>query len=541
MRKNIVWNPSFFLLACLAQGIYGIVSMCAAVLLNAVANSVGTASSTGELLRVGLPAIGFAVIYGGSRALSNGFTHIYSERAGENLRSRLNRAIFSMNSAGFAGKDTGDYLNIMTGDVLLVRDQYYSQVSLMVCYVVQFVFCVIYSFYLNPVVAGVLIGMSVIQYFAPMLFGKKINELMLIQSQMTGSFTSKAKELLLGFSVVKAYGAENMTQKEYNASNRAMTKSRERATIMTEVMMSTNLMISWFMILLSVVVSGYFVIQGVMQAGTILTVFYIANRYSMPVMDFAAAYTKVKGSRGVREKLSDFLMRHPVKEKNTAAPVGKTLELKDLSFSYDGAAPALEHVSVSFEMGKKYLLLGESGCGKSTLLRVLAGQYPAKGIFMDGRPLKDPAEDIGDGQLILVGQQPYAFRRSVAENIDFLQTGDRGRLMETVEQCCLSDFLATLPDGVDTLVDEEQRQLSGGQKARIGLARAIYAKPKILLLDEVTSALDPDTARKIEQMLLNLQDTTVIHISHKPDKDLVEQYDVILTMEAGRITHITEP
>lgn len=540
MQQKIFWNRPFFLLTCALQVFYGVISMYTAVLLNVVATSVSTAGTTGELLRVGLPVIGFSFVNAGSRALADSVTQVYADRAGEWLRSRLNRVIFSMNSAGFAGKDTGDYLNIINNDVLLVRDQYYSQLSIMVCYVTQFVFCVAYSFFLNPVVAAVLIAMSVIQYFAPTFFGKKINELMLVQSQMTGAFTSKAKELLLGFSVVKSYGAEDMTQREFDSSNRIMTKSREKAAVMTQIMMCTNLLIAWSMILISVVVSGYFVIQGVMPVGTILTVFYIANRYSMPVMDFAAAYTRVKGSRGVREKLGSFLEQHPVRERTAGSPMGGKLELKNLSFSYDGITPALENITFTFERGKKYLLLGESGCGKSTLLKVLAGQYPAEGIFADGKPLEDPAEDMGRGQLILVGQQPYVFRRSVAENIDFLQTGDREKLLNAAKQCCLSDFLVTLPQGIDTLVDEEQRQLSGGQKARIGLARAIYTEPKILLLDEVTSALDPDTARRIEQMFLKLPDTLVIHISHKPSRELMEQYDAVLTMDGGRITHITE-
>ena len=535
MREKIFWNRPFFLLTCGLQILYGIVSMCAAVMINAVATRVSTAGTTGELLRVGLPALAFSAVYAGSRALADSVLQVYAERAGENLRGRLNRVVFAMNSAEFAGKDTGDYLNLLSGDVLLVRDQYYSQLALLVCYVTQFVFCVAYSFFLNPVVAVVLTGMSVIQYFAPVFFGKKINELMLVQSQMTGAFTSKAKELLLGFSVVKTYGAEDMTQKEFCDSNRTMTKARERAAVMTQIMMCTNLMIAWFMILLSVVVSGYFVIRGVMPAGTLLTVFYIANRYSMPVMDFAAAYTKIKGNRSVREKLSGFLEQHPVKEGHGGIRLNERLELRDLSFSYDGTALALADISFVFEAGKKYLLLGESGCGKSTLLKVLAGQYPAKGILVDGKPLTDPAEDLDDKQLVLVGQQPYMFHRSLADNIDFLKTGDRDRIQRAASQCCLTDFIDTLPDGIDTVVDEEQRQLSGGQKARIGLARAVYGQPRILLLDEVTSALDPDTARQIEEMVLDLPDTLVIHVSHKPSRELMERYDVVLTMVDGRI------
>lgn len=538
MNKRIS-NRMFLILTCILEAVYGVVSMGAAVLLNAVATTIGTAVTVRELLLVGVPAVAFGLVYAGSRALADSVIQRYAERIAQTRRSRLNQAIFSMNSAQFAGKDTGDYLNTMTGDVLLIREQYDAQIPLLVCYISQFVFCVGYSIFLNPVVAAVLMGMSAIQYFTPMLFGKKINELMMVQSKQTASFTSKAKELLLGFSVIKSYGGEDGIQSEFDLSNGKITKARVQASVMTQIMMCTNMMVAWIMINLSVVVAGYFVITGVMQAGSILTVFYIANRYSMPVMDFAAAYTKIKGSRSVREKLSSFLEEHPAVSKEESKPISRGLELENLSFSYDGDAEAIKQVSFTFETGKKYLLLGESGCGKSTLLKLLAGQYPSSGIRVDGVPLEKIPAGALDGRMILVGQQPYMFRRTVADNIDFLQTGNRLRLLETIEKCCLDSFLSTLPQGADTLVDEEQRQLSGGQKARIGLARAIYTQPDVLLLDEVTSALDAQTARKIEEMILGLEDTLVIHVAHKPSQELIGKYDAVLTMDGGRIAQVT--
>ena len=98
--------------------------------------------------------------------------------------------------------------------------------------------------------------------------------------------------------------------------------------------------------------------------------------------------------------------------------------------------------------------------------------------------------------------------------------------------------MAGLAQGMDTVVDEEQRQLSGGQKARIGLARALYTGPDVLLLDEVTSALDPATAREIEEMILELDYPLVIHISHKPSRELMARYNGVLTMDRGQIVDI---
>lgn len=528
----------FLALVCALEAAYGVISMFAAVLLNHLATSVGGIGTVGELLRAGLPVILFALVYGGGRTLADGMTQRYADRAAQGLRRALNRSVMSMDSAAFARQDTGEYLNLMTGDVLLVRDQYYAKLPLVFCYVAQFVFCVAYSLMLNPVVGLVLMVLTVVQYVTPSLFNGAIGHRTVEQSRQTAAFTSKLKELLLGFSVVKSYGGEAGTQGEFDQADEDMTRARVGTAVLTQVMMGVNMGVGWAMVVIPVVLSGYFVMTGAMAAGSLLTVFYIANRYSMPAMGFADAWSSIRGSRGMREKLAGFLAEHPAAEPGESRPICQGLEVRELSFSYRGDAPALRHVSFRFEMGKKYLLLGESGCGKSTLLRVLSGQYPAQGVYVDGTAMEDLPAGALAGRLVLVGQQPYVFRRTVADNIDFLRTGDRDRLAEAVDKCCLADFISTLPQGLDTVVDEEQRQLSGGQKARIGLARALYAGPDVLLLDEVTSALDPATARKIEEMILELNHPLVIHISHKPSQELMEQYDGVLTMDGGQIVDV---
>ena len=525
-------------LVCALEAVYGVISMFAAVLLNNLATSVGSIRTVGELLAAGLPVILFALVYGGGRALAEGMTQRYADRAAQRLRRALDRSVMSMDSAQFAQQDTGEYLNLMTGDVLLVRDQYYARLPMVFCYVAQFVFCVVYSLMLNPVVGLVLMALSAAQYCTPSLFNRAIGRRTVDQSSQTAAFTSKLKELLLGFSVVKSYGGETEAQGEFDRADEAMTRARIRASVLTQVMMCVNMGVGWAMVVTPVVLSGYFVMTGAMAAGSILTVFYIANRYSMPATDLASAWSSIRSSRGMREKLAGFLAAHPAAEPGESRPIRRGLEVRDLSFAYHEGAPALHHLSFRFEMGKKYLLLGESGCGKSTLLKVLSGQYPVQGVYVDGAAMEDLPAGALAGRLVLVGQQPYVFRRTVADNIDFLHTGDRTRLADAVDKCCLEDFLAALPQGLDTVVDEEQRQLSGGQKARIGLARAIYTGPDVLLLDEVTSALDPATARKIEEMVLTLDHPLVIHISHKPSRDLMACYDGVLTMEDGRLARI---
>ena len=172
-------------LTCVLQAAYGVISMFAAVLLNQVATTINVNIMVEQLLAVGLPAIGFAVVYGGSRAIASGMTEACAERRAASLRKRMTRAIFSMNSCDFSKKDTGEYLSLISNDVLLVRSRYYSQFPLLFCYVAQFILAAACSLTINYAVGLVLMGMSPIQYIVPALFGKKINKLISVQSDKT--------------------------------------------------------------------------------------------------------------------------------------------------------------------------------------------------------------------------------------------------------------------------------------------------------------------------------------------------------------------
>jgi ABC-type multidrug transport system fused ATPase/permease subunit len=232
------------------------------------------------------------------------------------------------------------------------------------------------------------------------------------------------------------------------------------------------------------------------------------------------------------------------------------LELRDVTFSYgsrmgvppmqhgrDGHATVLENVSLKVEPGQTVALCGPSGGGKSTILNLLLRFYdPISGIVtLDGRDLRSIMRESLRSHFALVQQETFLFNDSVLDNIRY---GHGEATMEQVIAAAKAanahEFISRMPNGYDTKVGERGVRLSGGQKQRISIARAFLANPAILLLDEPTSSVEPDSEATIIAALDRLmKGRTTVLTSHRPS--LINQADMVYVIEDGRVTEQGAP
>ena len=216
----------------------------------------------------------------------------------------------------------------------------------------------------------------------------------------------------------------------------------------------------------------------------------------------------------------------------------KTLEIKNISFSYSDNSVNLEDVSFTVNRGETLGIVGKSGSGKSTLLRILLGVLePMKGsVMINGIPLDTNIVGI-NRTMAYVPQNINIIDGSIRENIAFatpLGEIDASLLWDSVEQARLSEFISSLPKGLETETGENGKLLSGGQRQRIGIARALYSKPQILLLDEATSALDVETENEFTKVIQELRKSlTVVIIAHR--LNTIRNCSNILLLDEGRI------
>ena len=221
-------------------------------------------------------------------------------------------------------------------------------------------------------------------------------------------------------------------------------------------------------------------------------------------------------------------------------PIGRLehIECQDTGFAYPGAAaPVLRGVRLTVSGQEKAVLVGESGCGKSTLAKLLFQYYPdyTGSILFNGQQLRGIDRQSLYQRVGYIAQTTYLFNDTLRSNICLGEDFPEEQLTHAVETAGLSDWVSTLPDGLDTLISENGKNLSGGQRQRIGIARLVLRRYDLIIADEITASLDPDTSGQVMEKLLALP-CMVVAITHDVSGAFMKQFDKVYRVEHGSVT-----
>ena len=346
---------------------------------------------------------------------------------------------------------------------------------------------------------------------------RNMDEMMGRANKSIMSLNSIMIEYISGMKLIKAY---NMGSKSFQKFSSAIQEENEEWTDLSKKMgppYAVFVVIIECGMLVMVPLGGMFFLNGSITASIFLLFAYVGSLYLTeirPLQELGSNFAEVlTGVVKVKE-----ILDIPVYESHNAFPVDHSIDLRDVSFSYDGKAMVLEHCNLHIDDGEKIGLVGCSGAGKSTIIELVSRFYDVQSgsVSIGGQNVKDIDYETLLQNVAIVFQKTFLTRDSVFENIRMGSNASLDEVREAAKKAQIDDFIMSLPDGYDTKVGSFGSRFSGGEKQRIAIARAILKNAPILILDEATSAADPENQVEIDKAIENLcKGKTVIIVAHR--------------------------
>jgi ATP-binding cassette subfamily B protein len=353
--------------------------------------------------------------------------------------------------------------------------------------------------------------------------------------------STKVVDSLINFETVKYFGNEAHEARRFDGAMRGYERAAVKSRTSLSILNTSQAVVVALGITAIMIMAAQGIAAGTMTLGDFVMVNAYLIQIAMPLNFLGTVYREIKQSLVDLEVMFELLQSEAeVVDRPGARPLaiaGGEIVFDHVDFGYDARRPILKDVSFTVPAGKTVAIVGPSGAGKSTVSRILFRFYDVTGgrVLIDGQDLRAVTQDSLRAAIGIVPQDTVLFNDSIFYNLAY---GDPGAARDEVEDAArmarIHDFVQTLPDGYDTAVGERGLKLSGGEKQRVAIGRAILKGPAILMFDEATSALDTKTERAIQQSLDEVsKDRTTLVIAHR--LSTVVGADEILVLEEGRI------
>lgn len=355
-----------------------------------------------------------------------------------------------------------------------------------------------------------------------------------------GDVSANLQEEIAGVKVAQAFNQTEAVQQRFAQRNAANRSANMSATAVTSAFTPLIDFLSTVATAIVAGVGGYMVVQGQMSIGIVVAFLAYVTTLFRPLQQLSTIYTQAQSALAGAERIFD-LVDGPNEEDNCPdcdlPAIAGNVEFQEVSFAYDPAKPVLKHVSFAANAGSTVAIVGPTGAGKTTIINLLSRYYnPTSGtILVDGHNIADYTRASLRRQMGSVPQDSFLFAGTIADNIRYGKLSATDAEVEAAAQAANAhEFISRLKDGYQTKLGERGAGLSQGQRQLIGIARAILADPRILILDEATSSVDTYTESLIQKALAKLlKGRTSFVIAHR--LSTIRDADMVLVVENGEI------
>ena len=462
----------------------------------------------------------------------------FVRRAMRQYKDRAFSLLSSKNISTFRNESTSDYLSALTNDATTIETNYVSSILPIITKAVSFVGSIALMLYFSPLLTAFAILIMMVPAIISAIMGKKMAKAQKDVSDSSSEFVSMVTDCLGGFRVIKSFKAEKEIIENFEESNKRLENDKYRFRRLAGLTGSLG-MIAGSIAQLGVFLFGtYLAINGKgLTAGTVLMFVNLMNFTIDPLSQLPKLLAGKKAASGLIDKLSEALSRNNDKKDETdIGSIDNSIRFNNVSYRYEGSDKDVLHdINCEFLPGKSYAIVGGSGSGKSTMLNLLMSASTEYGgsITIDDKELRSISADSLFDIMSVIQQNVFIFNASIRDNVTMFRDFSREKIENALKKAHLEGLISERGD--EYMCGENGKDLSGGEKQRISIARCLLKESSLLLADEATSALDNKTSHEVINEILELDSMTRIVVTHSLDESLLSRYDEILVIKDGTI------
>ena len=452
-------------------------------------------------------------------------------------KNKVFQSILDSDYRDFSKEKTGKFISVLTENMKKIEQDYLHQYFNISKNLSLMIFSLLAMFIGNWFLTLLVIIASIIPMMISGFIGQKSTSLQNRAMIADQKYLAKVKDILAGFLVIKSFNVKEAIRLDYSHESEKLDEIyfiKGKFDVLANVISQLSGMIVFL-----VAFGGgiYLVFNGYTTIGSVTAIVQLVNFVVMPLSEIGMGMSKFREGQAT---LNAFEVKDVtgLQSGETKEYFDDVISFSNIDFSYPNTEEKIfNHLSLKIQKGENIAIVGMSGSGKSTLLNLLLRFYDVTSghISIDNQDIQAISAESLYNLMTIVQQDVYIFDDTLRANITLNQSFTDEEIKQAVQQSGLESYVLENESGLQTLCGENGSDLSGGQKQRLSIARALIRKTPILLLDEATSSLDNQVTTEIENSILDIQDLTILVVTHKLNENILKRYDRILFMKAGVI------
>ena len=456
----------------------------------------------------------------------------------KNMRDTIFRKLTSLSVDFFSKSRQGHLISVITNDVTVVNNNTISSITTILKETTQIVIFMGLLLSISPFLTLMAFSTSIISLLIIRFAIKYLRKYASRMQNAMSDYTSSLQETLFGIRIIKAYNAEESTNTKFMSQTANYVRSAIKHRRVIALIPAFNELFAISALCFVLYFGGTQVLGGEMKGEDLLLFLFTLFSIMSPISSFMNQFTMFQTGLVSADRVFTVLDAQPAVVDGSKSHNGlqQSIQINNLSFAYEDNKNVLKNCSMTIEKGKKIALVGSSGSGKSTMLDLIIRFYdPSTGeVKLDDENIRNLDVKSYRSLFGIVSQETLLFNDTIANNIKYGHEATDEEVIEAAKTANAYKFIEKMPNGIHTKIGDRGVLISGGERQRIAIARALIRKPQILVFDEATSALDAES-EKIVQSAINtsLENRTAIIVAHR--LSTIKDCDTIYVFDQGRI------